>query len=218
MKLDKKIITIDGPSASGKGVLSSSIANHLNFSLLDSGLLYRAYAYSYQSSLDHETALKTLQSMNFVNTSNELSVNLDGNEITKELRSESMAKIASEISMIPETRKNLISIQRSFKNDNGLIADGRDMGTVVFPEAGYKIFLTANPKQRAIRRFKELKSKGQDVNLHDLTKDIMARDEADSQRSMSPLTPAKDAIIINTSEMSKSDVFKKVMHYIKHQG
>ena len=156
--------------------------------------------------------------MNFVNTSNELSVNLDGNEITKELRSESMAKIASEISMIPETRKNLISIQRSFKNDNGLIADGSDMGTLVFPEAGYKIFLTANPKQTPIRRFKELKSKGQDVNLYDLTKDIMARDEADSQRSMSPLTPAKDAIIINTSEMSKSGVFKKVMHYIKHQG
>ena len=134
--------------------------------------------------------------MNFVNTSNELSVNLDGNEITKELRSESMAKIASEISMIPETRKNLISIQRSFKNDNGLIADGRDMGTVVFPEAGYKIFLTADPETRA-KKVSRVAEKGQEVNMRDLIKDIEARD-VDTERSLSPLIPASDASIIDT--------------------
>ena len=110
MKLDKKIITIDGPSASGKGVLSTSLANHLNFSLLDSGLLYRAYAYCYEASHDHELALKSFESINFVNASNKYFVNHDGNEITKQLRSESMSKIASKISMMPETRKNLISI------------------------------------------------------------------------------------------------------------
>ena len=214
MKLDKKIITIDGPSASGKGVLSSSLANHLNFSLLDSGLLYRAYAYCYESSLDHESALKIFESINFVNASNKYSVNHDGNEITKELRSESMAKIASKISMMPETRKNLISIQRSFKNDNGLIADGRDMGTVVFPEAAHKIFLTADPETRAKRRYLELQKKGQEVNMRDLIKDIEARDKADTERSLSPLIPASDASIIDTSSLNPDQVLSRAIELV----
>ena len=137
-----------------------------------------------------------------------------GNEITKQLRSESMAKIASKISMMPETRKNLISIQRSFKNDNGLIADGRDMGTVVFPEAAYKIFLTADPETRAKRRFLELQKKGQEVNMRDLIKDIEARDKADTERSLSPLIPAQDASIIDTSSLNPDQVLSRAIELV----
>ena len=214
MKLDKKIITVDGPSASGKGVLSSSLASHLNFSLLDSGLLYRAYAYCYESTLDHKLALKSFESINFVNTSNKYSVNHDGDEITKHLRSESMAKLASKISKMSETRKNLILIQRSFKSDNGLIADGRDMGTVVFPEAAYKIFLTADPETRAKRRYLELQKKGQEVNMRDLIKDIEARDKADTERSLSPLIPASDASIIDTSILNPDQVLSRAIELV----
>ena len=125
-----------------------------------------------------------------------------------------MAKIASKISMMPETRKNLISIQRSFKNDNGLIADGRDMGTVVFPEAAYKIFLTADPETRAKRRFLELQKKGQEVNMRDLIKDIEARDKADTERSLSPLIPASDASIIDTSNLNPDQVLSRAIELV----
>ena len=125
-----------------------------------------------------------------------------------------MAKIASKISMMPETRKNLISIQRSFKNDNGLIADGRDMGTVVFPEAAYKIFLTADPETRAKRRFLELQKKGQEVNMRDLIKDIKARDKADTERSLSPLIPASDASIIDTSSLNPDQVLSRAIELV----
>jgi|MGYP001335919623 cytidylate kinase len=125
-----------------------------------------------------------------------------------------MAKIASKISMMPETRKNLISIQRSFKNDNGLIADGRDMGTVVFPEAAYKIFLTADPETRAKRRFLELQKKGQEVNMRDLIKDIEARDKADTERSLSPLIPASDASIIDTSILNPDQVLSRAIELV----
>ena len=158
--------------------------------------------------------MKSFESINFVNASNKYSVNHDGNEITKQLRSESMAKIASKISMMPETRKNLISIQRSFKNDNGLIADGRDMGTVVFPEAAYKIFLTADPETRAKRRFLELQKKGQEVNMRDLIKDIEARDKADTERSLSPLIPASDASIIDTSTLNPDQVLSRAIELV----
>ena len=125
-----------------------------------------------------------------------------------------MAKIASRISMMPETRKNLISIQRSFKNGNGLIADGRDMGTVVFPEAAYKIFLTADPETRAKRRFLELQKKGQEVNMRDLIKDIEARDKADTERSLSPLIPASDASIIDTSILNPDQVLSRAIELV----
>ena len=125
-----------------------------------------------------------------------------------------MAKIASKISMMPETRKNLISIQRSFKNDNGLIADGRDMGTVVFPEAAYKIFLTADPEIRAKRRFLELQKKGQEVNMRDLIKDIESRDKADTERSLSPLIPASDASIIDTSILNPDQVLSRAIELV----
>ena len=125
-----------------------------------------------------------------------------------------MAKIASKISMMPETRKNLISIQRSFKNDKGLIADGRDMGTVVFPEAAYKIFLTADPETRAKRRFLELQKRGQEVNMRDLIKDIEARDKADTERSLSPLIPASDASIIDTSILNPDQVLSRAIELV----
>ena len=115
---------------------------------------------------------------------------------------------------MPETRKNLISIQRSFKNDNGLIADGRDMGTVVFPEAAYKIFLTADHETRAKRRFLELQKKGQEVNMRDLIKDIEARDKADTERSLSPLIPASDASIIDTSILNPDQVLSRAIEIV----
>jgi cytidylate kinase len=202
-----KILTIDGPSASGKGSLSRNIAKYLGFKILDSGLLYRTYAYFSQSgSSVEEISNRINNEISFSFNENDVSILHEDKDITSLLRSETTAKIASELSALPKTREDLLTIQRDFYNQDGLVADGRDMGTVVFPKAALKIFLTASPEVRAKRRHLELQKRGQEVNMLDLIADIELRDMKDRTRTLSPLIPAEDSVVIDSSNMSIDEV------------
>jgi cytidylate kinase len=202
-----KILTIDGPSASGKGSLSRNIAKHLGFKILDSGLLYRTYAYFSQSGSNIEEISNRIKNeISFSFNENDVSILHKDKDITSLLRSETTAKIASELSALPKTREDLLTIQRDFYNQEGLVADGRDMGTVVFPKAALKIFLTASPEVRAKRRHLELQKRGQEVNMLDLIADIELRDMKDRTRTLSPLIPAEDSVVIDSSNMSIDEV------------
>ena len=212
MKLNNKIITIDGPSASGKGVLSKKLSQHLDFKILDSGLLYRAYAYLFDLNSDHDVTKLNLKKLIFRNDSSRIRVFYNDHEISDDLRLEDCAKKASELSAKKITRDNLIALQRSFINDKGLIADGRDMGTVVFPEAKFKFFVTANQEVRIERRYKELQKRGQKVNIRDLKMDIIKRDQTDRERKLSPLSITSDSIILDTSSLSQDEVFKLALN------
>ncbi len=202
-----KILTIDGPSASGKGSLSRNIAKHLGFKILDSGLLYRTYAYfSKLDSSVEEISNRINNEISFSFNESDVSILHEDKDITSLLRSETTAKIASELSALPKTREDLLTIQRDFYNQEGLVADGRDMGTVVFPKAALKIFLTASPEVRAKRRHLELQKRGQEVNMLDLIADIELRDMKDRTRTLSPLIPAEDSVVIDSSNMSIDEV------------
>ena len=201
------IVTIDGPSASGKGTLARNIAKYLGFEILDSGLLYRVYAYLYDCGIEHTQITKTInQNITFKSDESGIVVLKEKNNITDELRKESTAKAASKISALPETRENLLLLQRGFYLPKGLVADGRDMGTVVFPNAKLKIFLNASPEIRAKRRQLELQNRGQEVNMLALIEDIKQRDLKDKTRKLSPLIPAEDSIVIDSSEMTPEEV------------
>ena len=205
MKLN--VVTIDGPSASGKGSLARNLAEYLDFSILDSGLLYRVYAYFHNLNLGtEEIPLLIQKDISFKFNHKDVIVLNDQEDITSELRSEKMAKKASDLSSLPTTRENLLSIQRNFYKNKGLVADGRDMGTVVFPEAKLKIFLTASAEIRAERRHLELQNRGQEVNMLALIEDIKQRDLKDSTRTLSPLIPAEDSVVIDSSDMSIEEV------------
>ena len=205
MKL--KIITIDGPSASGKGSLSRNLAKYLDFNILDSGLLYRIYAFLFSISANHNEVKEMInEQISFASDDDGIKVLKDTNDITLELRTETTAKTASQISALEITRNNLLDIQRNFYSDRGLVADGRDMGTVVFPEARLKIFLEASAEVRAKRRYLELQNRGQEVNMPDLIADIESRDLKDRTRTISPLIPAEDSIVIDSSNMSLDEV------------
>ena len=205
MKLN--VVTIDGPSASGKGSLARNLAEYLDFSILDSGLLYRVYAYFHNLNLDiAKIPLLIQKDISFKFNHKDVIVLNDQEDITSELRSEKMAKKASELSSLPTTRENLLALQRNFYQNKGLVADGRDMGTVVFPEAKLKIFLTASAEIRAERRYLELQNRGQEVNMLALIEDIKQRDLKDSTRTLSPLIPAEDSVIIDSSDMSIEEV------------
>ena len=202
-----KILTIDGPSASGKGSLSRNIATYLGFKILDSGLLYRTYAYFSQSgSIIEEISNRIKNEISLSFNENDVSILHKDKDITSLLRSETTAKIASELSALTKTREDLLTIQRDFYNQEGLVADGRDMGTVVFPKAALKIFLTASPEVRAKRRHLELQKRGQEVNMLDLIADIELRDMKDRTRTLSPLIPAEDSVVIDSSNMSIDEV------------
>ena len=201
------IVTIDGPSASGKGTLARNIAKYLGFEILDSGLLYRVYAYLYDCGIEHAQITETInQDITFKSDESGIVVLKEKNNITDELRKESTAKSASKISSLPETRENLLLLQRGFYLPKGLVADGRDMGTVVFPNAKLKIFLNASPEIRAKRRQLELQNRGQEVNMLALIEDIKQRDLKDKTRKLSPLIPAEDSIVIDSSEMTPEEV------------
>lgn len=205
MKLN--IITIDGPSASGKGSLSRNLAKYLDFNILDSGLLYRIYAFLFSISANHDGVKEMInEQISFSSDDDGIKVLKDTNDITLELRTETTAKTASQISALEITRNNLLDIQRNFYSDRGLVADGRDMGTVVFPEARLKIFLEASAEVRAKRRYLELQNRGQEVNMPDLIADIESRDLKDRTRTISPLIPAEDSIVIDSSNMSLDEV------------
>ena len=212
------VVAIDGPSASGKGALSRSIAHRFGFDILDSGLLYRLYAFLSHLKIGIDDISEVItKNISFVVEDDSVHVIYEGNKITNQLRSEDIAKIASEHSAKKEVRELLFDIQRDFYNENGLVADGRDMGTVVFKDAKIKIFLTASPEIRAKRRYLELQNRGQEVNMPALIADIEKRDLKDSSRELSPLSPAEDAHIIDSSEMSLEEVFSVTENLINEE-
>lgn len=211
---DVPIITVDGPSGTGKGTLCSFLSDWLDWHFLDSGALYRVLALA---AINRQIDFKDKQSLQQlaidldvqfeVQGAGQLShVVLDGKNVTDEIRTEDCGKSASIIAAIPEIRQALLSRQHAFHQAPGLIADGRDMGTVVFPHADLKLYLTASAEERAKRRHKQLLEKGISANLRDLSADIAERDARDSQRSVSPLKPAEDAIVIDTSQASINEV------------
>jgi len=212
---NNNIITIDGPSASGKGSLAKALAKKLNFILLDSGLLYRAYSYCFDQSQNHSSATELFSNLRIDSMEHEMRVFEQKKDITSILRHENVAKSASKLSSLKETRDNLISFQRDLASNHGLVADGRDMGTVVFPDAGTKIFLVADAEVRAKRRFLELQNAGQGVNMRDLIDDIRLRDAADKEREISPLIPADDSIEVNSSNLSPQEVLEIVLKIYK---
>lgn len=202
------VITVDGPSASGKGELSRKIAFDYRFKILDSGLLYRLFAYLHKKNSDYEEIADKIKNEIIFQSKREAIYVFDqNNDITNKLRTEEIAKQASKLSSRDNVRKSLFDIQRSFYNDKGLVADGRDMGTVVFKDAKLKIFLKASSKVRAKRRYLELQNLGQEVNMPALIDDIEKRDSKDSTRKLSPLIPADDAHIIDSSNMSLEEVY-----------
>ena len=212
---NNNIITIDGPSASGKGSLAKALAKELNFILLDSGLLYRAYSYCFDQRQNHSAAAELFSNLRIDSMDYEMHVFEQTKDITSILRHENVAKSASKLSSLKETRDNLISFQRDLARNHGLVADGRDMGTVVFPDAGTKIFLVADVEVRAKRRFLELQNADQGVNMRDLIDDIRLRDEADKEREMSPLMPAEDSIEVNSSNLTPQEVLEIVLKIYK---
>ena len=212
------VITIDGPSASGKGSLAREIAKTYELSILDSGSLYRLYAYFTKEGMKRELISNAIQeNIEFKISDQDLVIMNVDNDITNKLRSESIASLASELSSKEEVRNALFDIQRSFYNDKGLVADGRDMGTVVFKEAKLKIYLTASAEVRAKRRYLELQNRGQEVNMPALIADIEQRDLKDSSRELSPLLPADDAHIIDSSKMSLEDVISFTKNLVREE-
>ena len=212
------VVTIDGPSASGKGELAKSIAHHFDFKLLDSGILYRLFAYFFNFKLSNkEIASKINNDISFELKEDNFKILNQSDDITNYLRSEDIAKVASMLSSQKEVRESLFQIQRNFYDKKGLVADGRDMGTVVFKDAKLKIFLTASPEVRAKRRYLELQNRGQEVNMPALIADIKERDLKDSSRELSPLLPADEAHIIDSSDMSLEEVFSITKNLVKKE-
>ncbi len=213
------VITVDGPSGSGKGTVCRLLADKLGWDVLDSGAIYRVLslaALHHQIALDNEEALVPLAAnldVQFLvdSQTNAGKVILEGEDVTSTIRNEEVGAAASKVAALPRVREALLRRQRAFKTERGLIADGRDMGTVVFQDAPLKIYLTASAQERARRRYVELNERGLDVTLSGLLQDIQARDERDMNRTVAPLVPADDAIEIDTSELSAQQVFDKVI-------
>jgi len=214
------VLTIDGPSGAGKGTVSRCLAKKLGWHYLDSGSIYRSLAIALKkrnTDLNDEVAVvNAAQSMMLeFDCGEELVVKLDGEDITGQLGLESTGKVASIVAAIPDVRRVLLQKQKDFKQMPGLVADGRDMGTVVFPDAQFKVYLTASAAERAQRRYKQLKEKGIDANLIQITQEIEERDRRDTERTTAPLAMASDALYIDSSSMTINAVIEEVLNLIR---
>jgi len=211
------VIAIDGPSASGKGTIASRVAKQLGFHYLESGALYRLIALlSLREGTVEEKALARLaEEMDVVFDDGEIV--LADEAVTEKIRSEPVGNRASEVAKVPALRQALLKRQRAFRRPPGLVADGRDMATVVFPDADLKVFLTATPEIRAERRYKQLIEKGIDANLRALSRDLRDRDERDAKRAVAPLVPAPDSQVLDSSALSIDEVVDRIVGWSRER-
>ena len=204
------VIAIDGPSASGKGAVAQRVAQALGFHCLESGALYRLVALAGPREPE-----KTAQEMDVAFRDGRIF--LSGQDVTDKLRAEAVGAAASDIAQRPGLRQALLHRQRAFRRAPGLVAEGRDMGSVVFPDAALKVFLTATPAVRAQRRYKQLIDKGIDANLHALSRDLEQRDARDAARKVAPLAPAPDALLLDTSEKTLDEVVGVILGWCRER-
>ncbi|GAA5646697.1 MULTISPECIES: (d)CMP kinase [Vibrio] len=221
MSSQTPVITVDGPSGAGKGTLCMQLADKLGFHLLDSGAIYRVLALAAihhgvdTESEDALVPLATHLDVQFIAEGDLVRVILEGEDVSRELRKEETGMAASKVAALPRVREALLRRQRAFADGKGLVADGRDMGTVVFPQAEVKIFLDASAEERAQRRLKQLQGKGLDVRFDDLLSEIQERDDRDRNRPVAPLRPAEDALLLDSTAMSIDEVVEKALNYIE---
>ncbi|MEC5318605.1 (d)CMP kinase [Brenneria populi subsp. brevivirga] len=219
MTVTAPVITVDGPSGAGKGTLCKALAEALRWHLLDSGAIYRVLALAalhHQVDIQSEEALVPLAShldVRFISDGGQLKVILEGEDVSNEIRTEDVGNTASQAAAFPRVREALLRRQRAFREAPGLIADGRDMGTVVFPDAPVKIFLDASAEERAQRRMLQLQEKGFSVNFERLLSEIKERDERDRNRPVAPLVPAADALVLDSTEMTIDEVIARALAY-----
>ncbi|MTD26614.1 (d)CMP kinase [Erwinia sorbitola] len=217
------VITIDGPSGAGKGTLCKAMAEALQWHLLDSGAIYRVLALAalhHQVDIASEEALVPIAAhldVRFVSNNGEMEVILEGEDVSGAIRTQDVSNTASKVAAFPRVREALLRRQRGFRDFPGLIADGRDMGTVVFPDAPVKIFLDASSEERANRRMLQLQEKGFNVNFERLLSEIKERDERDRNRSIAPLVPADDALVLDSTTMSIEQVIEIALKYAREK-
>ncbi|MDO9529638.1 MAG: (d)CMP kinase [Syntrophales bacterium] len=215
------VITVDGPAGAGKSTVSKILARKLSYIYLDTGALYRAFACKVAEEgipADDEKRLSglcaeinvSLKSVNSV-----IRIIVDDEDVTKKIRGQDIGMLASKVSAVPVVRKTLLSIQRKTGKNGGIVAEGRDMGTVVFPHADFKFFLNARVEERSRRRFTELAEKGENPNFEEVKRDLIIRDRQDSERKIAPLKPSKDSIAIDSTDMSITDVVEEMLKVIK---
>ena len=218
-----KIITVDGPSGAGKGTLCYALAEKLGFALLDSGAIYRVTALAAlkrNADLTNETALADLArhlDIQFVPKNGEVNVLLGGMDVSHLIRTQEVADAASKVAVFPQVRAALLQLQQDFAKNDGLIADGRDMGTVVFPDAQVKLFLDASAEERAKRRYKQLQNKGINGNFEQILAEIKERDLRDRNRAVAPLKPADDAFLLDSTTLSIDEVIGQALDYIQQR-
>ena len=219
MTTEAKVITIDGASASGKGTLAKNIAEELDWGILDSGAIYRVIglvAERYDLLKDERALIKKLEDIEIQFLSHGCFV--EDEDVSEQIRTETVGKLASNIATFANLRSEVLDLQRGFRKAPGLVADGRDMGTVVFPDAEVKFFLEASAEARAQRRYNELKNKGFDVRLPLLLEEILDRDVRDRERSVAPLRPADDSILIDSSQLSAFEVTEVALSTLEKLG
>ena len=218
------MITVDGPSGAGKGTVCAILAEALGWHLLDSGALYRITGLASDRrgiALDSEELVADVAAnldVRFIPTGSGVQVILEGDDVTTTIRTEEVGSLASQVAALPKVREALLQRQRDFRQAPGLIADGRDMGTVVFTDAQIKVFLTASAEERGQRRYKQLTEKGIDASLPALIEDIRVRDERDSNRAVAPLRPASDAKVIDSTSLSIEEVREEILSLVRQAG
>ncbi len=218
---DIPVLTIDGPSGAGKGAVSARVASELGWHLLDSGAVYRSVALAaLEQEIDASSEAELVElcaglDLAFVSGEDGIEVVMGGRPVEDRLRSEAVSAMSSRVAALPAVRKALLALQRSFRQPPGLVADGRDMGTVVFPEARFKVFLSASVEERANRRYKQLKDKGENVNFSSLFRDLEERDRRDRERAVAPTVPASDALVIDSTALSLDEVVSSVISQVR---